>query len=91
MAAFSTEERDRHHALRAKVTGAIDQVVELPNGFRSRLSRGATAAEVGEWMSLEQRCCPFLDIGLRLDAGGTMWLELTGRPGVKSLLESEFF
>ncbi len=90
MAAFSTEERDRYHALRARVTAAIDQVVELPNGFRSRLSHGATAAEVGEWVSMEQRCCAFLDIGLRLEQGGTMWLELTGRPGVKELLESEF-
>ena len=90
MAAFSAEERDRYDALRAKVTGAIDQVVELPNGFRLRLGHNVTPAEVGEWMSMEQRCCAFLDIGLRLGEGGTMWLELTGRPGVKELLEATF-
>ena len=91
LTAFSADERDRYDALRAGVIAAIAQVVELPNGFRSRLGHDVTAGEVGEWMSMEQRCCAFLDIGLRLDAGGTMWLELTGRPGVKSLLESEFF
>ena len=91
MTAFSAEERGRYDALRAKVTGAIDQVVELPNGFRSRLGHGVTAAEVGEWMSMEQQCCAFLDLGLRLGEGGLLWLDLTGRPGVKGLLEREFF
>jgi len=70
---------------------AIEQVVELPNGFRSRLGHGVTAGEVGEWMSMEQRCCAFLDLYLRLEEGGTVWLELTGRPGVKALIKSEFF
>jgi len=90
MTAFSPEERGRYHALRIKVISSIEQIVELPNGYRSRLSNGVTAADVRDWLSMEQRCCAFLDLDLQLEEGGTMWLTVTGPPGVKALLESEF-
>jgi hypothetical protein len=89
MNAFTADERRRYDALRAKVTGAIDRVTELPNGFRCRLGLLVTAGEAAEWMALEQRCCPFLTLTLELEEGAT-WLALTGGAGVKDVLESEF-
>jgi hypothetical protein len=89
MTAFTDDERRRYEALRAKVTGTIDQVAELPNGYRVRLGTSVTSGEAGEWMSLEQRCCPFLTLTLEKESG-EIWLALTGRPGVKDVLESEF-
>jgi len=42
-------------------------------------------------MLQERRCCPFFDLSLRLDReGGPMWLELTGREGVKEFIKAEF-
>ena len=90
MTAFTDDERRRYEALRAKVTGAVDQVAELPNGYRVRLGPSVTSGEAGEWMALEQRCCPFLSLTLELAEGTAMWLALTGRAGVKEVLESEF-
>jgi hypothetical protein len=90
MNAFSTEERRRYDALRAAVTKAIVEVSELAHGYRSRLGDGVAVGDVGEWMALERRCCPFLEIGLRLEEGGAVWVDMTGRPGVKEILQSEF-
>lgn len=89
MNAFTEDER-RRYALRATVTAAINRVVDLPNGYRVRLGQGVTSGEVGEWMSLEQRCCPFLTLTLELQEDGAIWLAVTGRPGVQKVLESEF-
>jgi hypothetical protein len=90
MTVFSPEERPRYHALRIKVISSIEQIVELPNGYRLRLTKSVTAADVRDWLSMEQRCCAFLDLDLQLEKGGTMWLTVTGPSGVKALLESEF-
>ena len=90
MTAFSPEERGRYDALRIKVLRSIEQIVELPNGYPSRLPKAVTPADVRDCLSMEQRCCAFLDLDLQLEEGGTMWLTVTGPPGVKALLESEF-
>jgi hypothetical protein len=90
MNAFAADERQRYDALRARVTASIVRVAELPNGYRVQVGESVTSAEAGEWMALEQRCCPFLCLTLELEDAGAMWLVLTGRPGVKDVLESEF-
>jgi hypothetical protein len=90
MSAFSDAERHHYHALRAKVVEAVEDVTETPRGFRVRLGPTVTPQETAEWMALEQRCCPFLDLGLRLSGDRTRWLELEGGDGVKALLRGEF-
>jgi hypothetical protein len=90
MTAFTPDDRRRYDALRARVMAAIDDVIELPNGYRARLGSGASVGETAEWISLEQRCCPFIEMTLQLNEGGAVWIELTGRPGVKEILASEF-
>ena len=90
MSAFSDAERQHYHALRAKVMEAVEDVTETPRGFRARLGPTVTAREIAEWMALEQRCCPFLDLGLRLTSDRARWLELEGGDGVKALLRGEF-
>jgi hypothetical protein len=90
MTAFTPDERRRYDALRARVTAAFEDVAELSNGYRVRLGSATVAGEVAEWMTLEQRCCPFIELTLQMKEGGTVWLELTGRPGVKEVLASEF-
>jgi hypothetical protein len=36
----------------------------------------------------ERACCPFFDIDMRLEReGGSFWLSLTGREGVKQFIQ----
>ena len=90
MGAFSPDERQRYQTLRTKVMNGIEEVFETPSGFRGRVGQGIQAGEIAEWMSLERRCCPFLDLGLRLTKDRAQWLELQGGPDAKELLRAEF-
>ena len=90
MHAFSTGERDRYRMLRTKLTNAVAQVAPTAIGFRVRLNDGISLNEVADWMALERRCCPFLNMTLRLPPGASRWVEIDGGPGVKAFLEAEF-
>ena len=65
---------------------------ELPDGLLFRLNPSAmTLVELAGWVDEERRCCPFLDfhIALERESAG-LKLTLTGRPGVKDFLLSDF-
>jgi hypothetical protein len=89
--AFSAEERERWQALGARFIRGARTRRELPNGFAFEVDRTATILrELGEFIELESRCCPFVDFALRVPAIGTrVVLEMAGRPGVKDLLSAE--
>ena len=91
LGAFSPDERQRYHALRARVMDAVQHATETPRGFRASVSGIVSAGDIAEWISLEQRCCPFLELRLHPAAGDrTHWLDLEGGAGVKELLREEF-
>lgn len=75
-------------ALRASHTAAR----ELPNGVEIQFPPDASSFRtVAEWAMMERACCPFFDIELRLEReGGSFWLRLTGRDGVKQFIKAEF-
>jgi hypothetical protein len=88
LGALSAQERERRAALaRALVTGA-DSVRELADGYALQLRGTETLArESLEWLLLERRCCPFLQLEIELEAeGGPLWLRLRGSSGVKEFL-----
>lgn len=85
--ALDRSERLRYAALRTAMKPAVRETRELPDGFAVRLtSDPALFRQVAEWIVLERRCCPFLALGLDWSDGDTVWLRLTGRPGVKAFL-----
>ncbi len=90
--ALDREQRRRHQALTAKLRAAVQEMRELPDGYSFRLpSDEAMIQGTAEWITLERRCCPFLAFGF--EAGrenGPLWLNLTGREGVKPFLKIEF-
>jgi hypothetical protein len=87
--AFTPEQKRRHGALSKKLHGSVTSTRELDAGFALKLSNTKiTVPEAGEWMLLEFKCCPFLEIALEPDAGA-LWLRLTGRAGVKEFLRGE--
>jgi hypothetical protein len=89
--ALDREQRRRHQSLTAQLRAAVQETRELPDGYSFRLpSDEATIQRTAEWITLERRCCPFIDFGLEAGReGGPLWLSLTGREGVKPFLKME--
>jgi hypothetical protein len=51
----------------------------------------ATYAALTEWMNGERLCCPFFDFDLSVAREhGEIWLKLSGRPGTKDFIRSDF-
>jgi hypothetical protein len=92
-AALSAAARKRHFdelspALRARK----QSIRELSDGFEFQFPPDAQTYQLlAEWVSGERLCCPFFDIDLHIEReGGSLWLRLTGRPGVKAFVRAEF-
>jgi hypothetical protein len=90
MSALNHTERDRLYVLLDKLTTAAVHRQELPNGYRYDVDRQKLSlAELAEWVSLESRCCPFLNFDLQLSSKGALYFQLTGDAGVKQFIEAE--
>jgi hypothetical protein len=90
--ALSPEQRKRHFdalgpTLRLLKKGAR----ELPNGYEFEFPADPSTVQlVAEWAAGERACCPFFDIDMRLEReGGSLWLGLTGREGVKQFIQAD--
>ena len=63
---------------------------ELPLGYAFRLkAEAALFQQAAEWISLERLCCPFVEFTLEWKQGETVWVRLTGAPGVKEFIALE--
>jgi hypothetical protein len=92
-AALTAQARKRHFdelspALRARKKS----IRELHDGFEFEFPPDtATFQLVSEWVAGERLCCPFFDIDVHVEReGGSLWLRLTGREGVKQFIRSDF-
>jgi len=85
-------ERAHYSALSEKLRAAAVSRQEIPDGLAFHLNPSAmTLVELADWVDAERRCCPFLDFRITLEReGGGLQLALTGRPGVREFLLSEF-
>lgn len=92
MNALNHDERARYSILTQKLAHAVTAKSELPSGYAFTLDRKKMpVAEVGEWVSLESRCCPFLDFTVEVPANSErLTIRLTGGPGVKDFIRHEF-
>lgn len=91
MAALSDEQRKRILVLLKQFRAAAQEVRELPDGYGLRLpAESATVRDVAEYITLERLCCPFFGFEMDVEReGGTVWLRLTGRQGVKEFTKLE--
>ncbi|HEV8533160.1 MAG TPA: hypothetical protein VGT00_17180 [Methylomirabilota bacterium] len=79
----------RYRELRTAMKGA-GETRELPDGYAVRFpSDPALFVKVAEWITLERRCCSFLDFGLAWSERDGVLLRLTGGPGVKTFLGAQ--
>jgi hypothetical protein len=75
--------------LATKIHSAVSGRSELADGYALRVAQNkASVQELREWADLEGKCCPFLQFGLLVD-GDELWLQITGRAGVKEFLNKE--
>ena len=89
LGALNRTERDRLSVLLDKLTTGAIHRQELPNGYAFEIAPAKVSfRELAEWVSLESRCCPFLNFRLDL-AGGAVRLQLTGGNGVKEFIQAE--
>jgi hypothetical protein len=79
----------RRSAVLEKFRGAVVEVKETPEGYAFSLpSDGGWLLEVANLVDVERQCCPFLRFRITVEAGGPVWLELSGPEGAKEFLRA---
>lgn len=83
--------RDRRAKLAAEIWPQILETRELEIGYEFRFSFNPSLFnKIAELATLEHLCCPFFDIGLKLDKNnGPICLHITGDTGVKQFIQAE--
>jgi hypothetical protein len=88
--AISAVQRPRYNELVSRLSAAIRDRGELPDGYTYTLdSSKITSPEVAEWIAMERLCCPFLIFRLE-GAEEASRLTMRGPEGVKALIRDEF-
>jgi hypothetical protein len=88
--ALDAVQRERQRALLAEVRQLAIGTEELPDGMAVRFpAEAAVFLKVAEWISLERRCCAFLDFALEWKEAGGVSARLTGPAGVKEFLKAQ--
>jgi hypothetical protein len=91
LSALDQKQRKRHDLLSQDLFPKHLEIKELPNGYGFRFPNNRLLfIALSEWITLEQRCCPFLTLSLELQRDqGPIWLKATGEDGVKNFLRAE--
>ena len=89
MSALTGEQKRRYRLLARKLAAAVAETRELDRGYALKLAeQRLSLPEAGEWMLLEGKCCPFLEIAMESQSGALV-ITLAGREGVKAFLKRE--
>jgi hypothetical protein len=83
-------QRRRQQELLALMRRSAQSQDELTDGYAFRLpSDPLLFQQAAEWVSLERRCCPFVQFALEWKEDDSVWVRCTGAPGVKAFLAAE--
>ena len=88
--AISPEQRDRWATIGRQLYAAVEEVQELPDGYRFRLpTSSAMLLLLAEYVSSERLCCGFLRFQVEVEpALGPVGLQLTGPEGARDYLRT---
>ncbi len=91
MTAIAPEQRGAHVATIENLFRSVQSKRELPDGYAFELPNNSDVLlTAAEFISLERLCCPFFGFELQVKReGGSVWLSLTGRDGVKPFIMAE--
>ena len=90
MLAMTPEIRKRHfEELGPALQKLKKSTRELADGYEFEFPADEKTFQLlTEWAMQERLCCPFFEINLRFEReGGSLWLRLTGREGVKDFIK----
>ena len=88
--ALDGEERKRQQALLAAVRATVKETQELSDGYALRVpSDPKLFRDIAEWVTLERKCCGFVDYAIEWKRDDSVWVKLTGGPGAKEALAAE--
>ena len=88
--ALDKAQRKRQQELLELMHRSAQAKEELPDGFGFRLAaEPALFQQAAEWISLERRCCPFVRFALEWKEDDSVWVGLSGGPGVKAAIAAE--
>ena len=92
LAALTKEQRQRHIELSKQMRESVQEVRELPDGYALRFaSDSKTILSLAEFVSYERLCCPFFKFTMEIECSDQpVWLQMTGREGIKEFLKTEF-
>jgi hypothetical protein len=89
---FTDSERVREAELLQEHLASVVEIQERPDGYSFRYPADpALFARMAELVSLEHRCCPFLDFHLEwAGADASPWLHVTGSAAAKEFIGDAF-
>jgi hypothetical protein len=92
MTALTSDQRTRHQELAALLQASLSGIRELPDGYEFEFPWiPDTYAALAEITPLEHACCPFFDIGIRIESeSNRLYWRLTGIEGIKPFIKMEF-
>ena len=91
MTAIAPEQRGAHIATIERLFRSAQNMRELPDGYAFELpNESDILLTAAQFITLERLCCPFFGFGIEVEReGGSLWLSLTGREGVKPFIMAE--
>ena len=91
MTAIAPEQRSAHLTTIERLFRSVQSKRELPDGYAFELPNDSEVlVTAAAFISLERLCCPFFAFRLEIEReGGSVWLSLTGREGVKPFIMAE--
>jgi hypothetical protein len=92
LSALTNVQRERHIEVSRQVLAGKQEITELEDGYRLQFPDDPAAyLLIGEFMSMEHRCCPFFRLALEVEPGaGTIWLRVSGdAENIKAFIQAE--
>jgi hypothetical protein len=91
LTALNAKQKERHQMVLKRLQQSVQEIREVANGYAFRYpAEISILLLLAEFISLESRCCPFLEFTLHVETEhGPAWLTLTGPEGVKEFLRAE--
>ncbi len=92
ISALTQEQRDRQVQVYHWLADARRSVLELDDGYAFEYPAEMDIYPLrGEFIGFEHLCCPFFRLSIELEPEAkSVWLKVTGEPGVKAFVYAEF-
>lgn len=91
ISALTTEERNRYQEFEQVFSDKIKGISEVPDGYALKFPMSPeNFILIAEFVTYEQRCCPFLSFSLNINSGEELGeLAITGPEDAQQFIQAE--